>query len=87
MTDDAVRDLILAIRIDSGTVYQWRVQTLYAHDSSHPFEFSVAALTAAGATNDAALRAALRGSSVLRLVLADPNDSNIDWPKLQAITP
>ena len=87
LTDTAESNLGLAWRLPDGTQYALEMDDLTSSDSTDPYRFTAASLTAAGATNNAAMRTKNRQFWSARLILVDRTSRNIDWPNLRTAIP
>ena len=83
-TTTAESNLILAIRLNDGRIYQWDLAILTASggDSSEPYNWANNVVALAGAANDTALRAAVAAATSVQSVLLDRAHANVDAPSL-----
>ena len=80
----AESNLILAIRLNDGRIYQWDLSILTGSggDTSEPYNWTNAIVARAGAANDEGLRAAVASASSVQSVLLDRSHANVDGPSL-----
>ena len=83
LTEAAEDVLGLALRLDDGTVYKWPFALLDDDDESEPYLWDAAALTAAGATVDDAMKEAVSQSATVKMILVDRTNEAIDWDTLR----
>ena len=83
LTDDAEQNLVLAFQLDDDSTIAYDLSELVASDSTEPYLFSAASVTAAGPTNDATLRDRLLASATVKAILVDRTHINIDADNLQ----
>ena len=83
-TTTAKSNLILAIRLNDGRIYQWDLSILTGSggDTTEPYNWLNALVAQAGAANDEALRAAVASATSVQSVLLDRAHANVDGPTL-----
>ena len=70
---------------DHHRVIKYPFDVLDDSDESEPYTFSAASVTAAGETNNAALRSSMGGAASIQVILVDRDHSNINWGNLTAL--
>ena len=80
-TDDALLNLGLAIRLNNGSVYSWRIDLF--SDTAEPYNWNPA--SDGGDAVDSAVINEIRAATSIQSILVNRNHSNIDFDLLQTV--
>ena len=93
LTDLAEENLGMAVRLVYGdtlnanhhTTYKWEVFELVDSDTNEPYLFTAQSVTAAGDTNNSALRSATDGAAYIEFLLVDRTHDLINFDTLETV--